>query len=271
MPEKFSVNVGDERLLAFAELIIADINIWPPLQGYTTDTMDPVALPLVFFGISLMAELFFGMGATLQDFNYNDNGIALNIDQTGKISQMHQNMLEFYRQMITNYKKTQIFKQGAFGIGSPRYQSQIGQFLKIALGCFLDMIRILTVDGYKNISIIKVGTKVLCADGKFHRVRDTIKRKVSELCYEVHVGKRTLKMTGNHQVLIKDRGWIAAEELALGDVCFVGINLVPTKITKIKSFNYTGYVYDLMLEGEHSYNAEGIIVHNSSFNWNSPS
>ena len=81
-----------------------------------------------------MAELFFQMSATLQDFNYNDNGLALNIDQTGKINQSYQNMLGFYRQMIVNFKKTQIFAQGAFGISSPRYQSQIGQFLKISLG-----------------------------------------------------------------------------------------------------------------------------------------
>jgi hypothetical protein len=134
MPEKFSVNCSDERILAFAEVVLADINLFPPLQGFTTDTLTPAALPLLYFGISLMAELFFQMSATLQDFNYNDNGLSLNIDQTGKISQSYQNMLEFYRHMITNFKKTQIFAQGAFGISSPRYQSQIGQFLKISLG-----------------------------------------------------------------------------------------------------------------------------------------
>jgi len=134
MPQKFSVNCSDERILAFAEVVLADINLFPPLQGFTTDTLIPVALPLLYFGISLMAELFFQMSATLQDFNYNDNGLALNIDQTGKINQSYVNMLEFYRHMITNFKKTQIFAQGAFGISSPRYQSQIGQFLKISLG-----------------------------------------------------------------------------------------------------------------------------------------
>lgn len=134
MPQKFSVNCGDERILAFAEVVLADINLFPPLQGFTTDTLTPAALPLLYFGISLMAELFFQMSATLQDFNYNDNGLSLNIDQTGKIAQSYQNMLEFYRHMITNFKKTQIFAQGAFGISSPRYQSQIGQFLKISLG-----------------------------------------------------------------------------------------------------------------------------------------
>jgi hypothetical protein len=134
MPQKFSVNCSDERILAFAEVVLADINLFPPLQGFTTDTLLPAALPLLYFGISLMAELFFQMSATLQDFNYNDNGLSLNIDQTGKISQSYQNMLEFYRHMITNFKKTQIFAQGAFGISSPRYQSQIGQFLKISLG-----------------------------------------------------------------------------------------------------------------------------------------
>lgn len=134
MPQKFSVNCTDEKILAFAEVILADINLFPPLQGFTTDSLPVPALHLLYFGISLMAELFFQMSATLQDFNYNDNGLALNIDQTGKINQSYQNMLGFYRNMITNFKKTQIFAQGAFGISSPRYQSQIGQFLKISLG-----------------------------------------------------------------------------------------------------------------------------------------
>jgi hypothetical protein len=120
MPQKFSVNCGDERILAFAELVISDINCMPPLQGFTTDTMLPVALPIVYFGISLFAEMFFQMSATLQDFNYSDNGLQLNIDQTGKIGQSLVTMLTFYDNYKKNFKKTQIFAQGAFGISSPR-------------------------------------------------------------------------------------------------------------------------------------------------------
>ncbi len=134
MPEKFSVNCSDEKILAFAELVVSDINLMPPLQNFTTETMFQPALPLVFFGVSLFADLFFQMNATLQDFTYNDNGLSLNITQTEKINQSYVNILAFYDNYKKNFKKTQIFSQGALGISSPRYQSTIGQFLKIALG-----------------------------------------------------------------------------------------------------------------------------------------
>jgi hypothetical protein len=65
---------------------------------------------------------------------YNDNGLSLNVDQVGKISQSYANILNLYRQMIMGFKKGQIFAVGATGISTPRYQSQIGQFLKISLG-----------------------------------------------------------------------------------------------------------------------------------------
>ena len=36
-----------------------------------------------------------------------------------------------------------------------------------------------------------------------------------------------------------------------------------TKITKKTYKNYTGKVYDLTVDGTHSYNVEGLLVHNS--------
>lgn len=134
MPEMFSVNVNDERILAYAEVILSDINLFPPLTGFTTETIPDVLLPVLYFGICLFAELFLQMNATLQDFDYNDNGLSVRVDQVGKIDQSYRNMLDIYKNMITNFKKNQIFAVGGKGLGTPRYQSQIGQFLKIALG-----------------------------------------------------------------------------------------------------------------------------------------
>jgi hypothetical protein len=136
MPEIFSRNTRDEKILAYANLILTDINFFPPFTNFTiTDVVNnPNLANLLYFGISLMTELFLQARATLEDFQYNDNGLSLNVDQVGKISQSYANMLQFYQQMIINFKKTQIFAVGAVGLGTPRYQSQIGQFLKISLG-----------------------------------------------------------------------------------------------------------------------------------------
>ena len=133
MPEPFADNVGDQRLLAFAELVLADINVWTPATSFTTASVPNEVLPILYFGINLFAELFFQMGSALQDFSYNDNGLSVVVDQVGKIQQSYVNMLEMYRMMVTNFKKSQIFTIGA-GLGTARFQSQIGQFLKVALG-----------------------------------------------------------------------------------------------------------------------------------------
>lgn len=136
MPEIFSRNTPDFKILAYANLVLSDINFFPPYTNFSiTDAVNnPNLANLLYFGISLMTELFLQARATLEDFQFNDNGLSLNVDQVGKIAQSYANMLEFYRQMILNFKKTQIFAVGAVGLGTPRYQSQIGQFLKVALG-----------------------------------------------------------------------------------------------------------------------------------------
>lgn len=134
MPENFSVNTPDVKILAYAEVILTDINVFPPLGNLTVESIPDNILPILFFGITLFSELFFQMRATLEDFEYNDNGLYVRVDQVGKIETSYRNMLEQYRFMITNFKKTEILKVGPKGLGTPRFQSQIGQFLKIALG-----------------------------------------------------------------------------------------------------------------------------------------
>ncbi len=134
MPENFSVNTPDIKILAYAEVILTDINVFPPLTGFTVESVPELVLPILFFGIALFSEMFFQMRATLEDFEYNDNGLYVRVDQVGKIEISYRNMLEQYKFMITNFKKTEILKVGVKGLGTPRFQSQIGQFLKIALG-----------------------------------------------------------------------------------------------------------------------------------------
>lgn len=136
LPEVFSRNAPDFKILAFAGVVLSDINFMPPLTGFTFNEVvtQPDLANLLYFGITVMSDMFFQMRASLEDFNYNDNGLSLNIDQTSKIGQSYVNMLQFYDKMKINFKKTQIFAVGASGLGTPRYQSQIGQFLKIALG-----------------------------------------------------------------------------------------------------------------------------------------
>ncbi len=134
LPENWSANLQDEKILAYAEVVLSDINVFPPLQNFTTETVPDNLLPILYFGISLFAELFMQCRLSLEEFQYNDNGLSVSTNFVANIGASYQNLLETYRHMITNYKKTQIFNVGGKGLGTPRYQSQVGQFLKIALG-----------------------------------------------------------------------------------------------------------------------------------------
>jgi len=139
MPRGFWEDTNDEKLKFYIELVISDINLFPPLTQYSLSRIEEipdVLLPVIKFGANLFAQLFWQMKATLQDFSYSDQGLTVAVDQTSKISQSYRNMFENYRNMIINYKK--IEKAALIGKGkaltTPRYQSQLGSFLKIALG-----------------------------------------------------------------------------------------------------------------------------------------
>ena len=134
MPERFRATATDDRILQFVEIVVADINAIPPMEYMVVDTLPMTLVPIVRFGASLYAEIFHQMRATLDDFTWSDQGVSVAIDQTGKVNTSLTNVTKAYERMITNWKKTRIIAQGGRGLGTPRYQSQLGQFLKIALG-----------------------------------------------------------------------------------------------------------------------------------------
>lgn len=136
LPDNFDLANNDAKLLAFINLTLADFNMFPPMGSSTVDSIavDPQSLQIVLFGVSVFALMFQQMRATLEDFTFSDQGFTVQVDQVGKIQTSMANMLEVYKMMIMKYKAWLIIEQGPLGIGSPRYQSQIGQFLKIALG-----------------------------------------------------------------------------------------------------------------------------------------
>lgn len=134
MPERFRATATDDRVLQFVEIVVADINAIPPMESMVVDTLPITIVPIVRFGSSLYAQIFHQMRATLDDFNWNDQGVTVAIDQTAKVNTSLVNMTKAYERMITNWKKTRIIAQGGRGLATPRFQSQLGQFLKIALG-----------------------------------------------------------------------------------------------------------------------------------------
>ena len=85
----------DGSVGAYGGVILSDINLMPPLTNLTflQVTTDPNLSGLFYFGVSVMTDMFMQMRAGLEDFQYNDNGLSLAIDQVGKLNASIANLL----------------------------------------------------------------------------------------------------------------------------------------------------------------------------------
>lgn len=134
LPTNFSAKAADDQMLSYLETVLADINLFTPPTDYTLDNMPVKWDPMVKFGCHIFANMFIQLGYALKDFSYSDYGLSLNIDRGGRIERVTSQMLKAYERMIWNAKKEVLLRVGPRGLGMPRYQSQIGQFLKIVYG-----------------------------------------------------------------------------------------------------------------------------------------
>ncbi|MDO8609305.1 MAG: PHP domain-containing protein [bacterium] len=138
-------------------------------------------------------------------------------------------------------------------------------------GCFTKENIVLTSSGKKHIHKIKIGDMVLSHDGRYHRVRDVHKYTINEDLIEIQMGdKRKITCTSDHKILINrnsKRIWVMAKNLTINDD-IIDIKKYQrrtmAKIISIKRKRFKGDVYDLSVEGSHTYNIDGLAVHNSA-------
>ena len=136
-----------------------------------------------------------------------------------------------------------------------------------------------------TIEDIKPGiTRVLGYDGRHHRVKNVFKRKFKGKIFRIFPTEtRSIALTAEHH-LLSARGkiydWVMPEELTKGDPLLLPIPQsekaieydLPIKkwdnkfyyvtIKKIVTEEYDGYVYDLEVEGVHSYVTDCATLHN---------
>lgn len=134
MPPAFVMNCGDERINAFLEMVLGDINLWLPVTDYSLEDCPHRWEPILKWGTQMFSLLFMQATYTLQDFGWSDGGLSISLDRVPKIDQSYKNVLELYKTMVLNAKKAEMLRVSGKGLGSPRYQSQLGQFLKICMG-----------------------------------------------------------------------------------------------------------------------------------------
>ena len=84
--------------------------------------------------------------------------------------------------------------------------------------CCLPKQQIQTKYGTKNIEDIKVNDEVLTHKNRYRKVTKTFKRKINERIVLIKTDtNKILQVTTEHLILTKNRGWIKAKELTIGD------------------------------------------------------
>jgi hypothetical protein len=134
LPTNFINKSTDLQLYHYLQTVLADMNAVPPPTSYTVDYLPASWAPVLAFGCHTIALLFVQLNYSLKDFGYSDYGLSLNIDRVGKIDRVQEKLVRAYDKMVWNLKKTELIHLPLKGVGYPRYQTQIGQFLKLVMG-----------------------------------------------------------------------------------------------------------------------------------------
>jgi IMP dehydrogenase/GMP reductase len=227
------------------------------------------------------------LGINKDSYEVFDNLIAERIDVDYITIDIAHGMCDKMKKMLDyiNLKKKQLNWFKPFVIagnvctpeGVELLESWGADSVKVGIGggCFKKGSKVLTDKGLINIEDINIEDKVLTHTGKFKRVLGTSRRLEEDKLFIIN----DIYCTGNHELLVVNKEykhlisektlkdwsiWISAAFL---DNNFLlvdrsdGIKLV--EITKKEFIDCNEQVYDLEVEDDHSYNINGIIVHNS--------
>lgn len=120
----------DEKILAFINLVVADINYVPPLTDYTLETISPFFDTIINLGVQMYATLILAQKWSLEDISYNDGGFTLTLDRVSKLSSVQEKFYKLYTDKTTAVKRNQF---NAVVLGTPRYANSLGMFIRLAL------------------------------------------------------------------------------------------------------------------------------------------
>lgn len=137
--------------------------------------------------------------------------------------------------------------------------------------CFVAGTLVLTANGLMAIENIRVGDKVIATDPETFetsekKVTEAFARKVNYLIHLV-VGGEEIITTPNHPFYVKDRGFVNAGELLIGD-CLISLSkneaFVERYQTEITETPID--VYNIKVEDYHTYyvGARRVLVHNAN-------
>ena len=137
------------------------------------------------------------------------------------------------------------------------------------MACLNEYTKITTLSGEKNIKDLNIGDYVLSYNSsgiiEYDKVIDVFSRDINQVhgkYYYIYTGtEEPIKATYNHE-FYTSTGYKTAENLKVGDI-LLDKDLEQKPIAKIEIVNNSeDYVWDLTIENNHNFFAEGVLVHN---------
>jgi len=193
----------------------------------------------------------------------NGNMIKLH-DTIKKLKDKYGDMLEIMAGNIANPETYKILSElGIYGV-----RCTIGN------GCFTSDMKIITINGLEKIKDVKIGDYVKTHKNRYKKVLKKYEYYKNE---NILIINDKIECTKNHEFYVinktdKDRVndtnyinfafWLPANKLDKNKHLLIK-NMELIEIEKIEEKNYEGYVYDLKVEEDCSYNIDDVIVHNS--------
>jgi subtilisin family serine protease/flagellar hook assembly protein FlgD len=135
--------------------------------------------------------------------------------------------------------------------------------------CFAAGTLIATESGKVPIENIKIGDKVLAQNTEngetdYKPVESLFSKTVEEI-YKINVGDEVIETTNSHPFWVKDKGWVLAEELTIGDL-LTDSKGQQLSILDIQILKEAQQVYNFSVAEYHTYyiTEKEILVHNTS-------
>ena len=216
---------------------------------------------------SASTELVKTAGGTISIKSDDKNGIIFKIkDENGRLLETNQNPPP------PPYQEPCYCCGGCGGGYVPGSPEQGAAANNSIVACFEKGTEVLTNNGYKDISKLKVGEKVLSYNentkkNEYAKIIKVYKHeKVSDTLFSLTINGTIVKASSEHPFYIKTVNGITqikAENLKIGDIVITSFgNYYP--ITFISSMNIVEDLYNIEVENNHNYyvTRENVLVHN---------